>query len=441
MFARHRFVLAAAVCAAALAASAPSATAQTTGLREAADAAMVNFGAATTVATLADGAYTQLLIDNVNMISTVDEVDFAVVQPQPGVFDFAAPDLLIDFAAAEGLTARGHGLISRDGLPEWILNGTWTPETLAQVLTDHVTAVVSRYAERNPGVVTQWDVVDEAFLPDGTPRDSIWRQVIGDDYIRIAFEAARAADPDALLFYDDFYDDLSVTQDAVDNGVAVVPGATASNSTCDGVAKCVGVRNAITALAAAGVPIDGIGLQAHLLSPDPLDYSTFSTWIDDLGLRWAITEFDVPVPVTEIANPQSLAFQADTYATVLSSCLDSPSCNTFVTWGITDRLPPTPRDGAFGGALWFDQSDAPKPAVDAMSAVLVSSATVVTTEPPTTTAAPATPDTTRPAADGVTTGDDSSTAVGVIIGAGTLCAIAIIIVVLRRRRPTNEAER
>ncbi len=51
--------------------------------------------------------------------------------------------------------------------------------------------------------------------------------MIGDDYIRLAFEAARSGDPDAELFYDDFYDDLAVTQDAVASGVAIVPGANA----------------------------------------------------------------------------------------------------------------------------------------------------------------------------------------------------------------------
>ena len=381
----RRFVLALVAIGALLAATAPAVTAQNAGLRDGADAAGLNFGTAvTTDALTSDEAYRNLLVDNVNMVSTVDEVDFAVVQPQPGVYDFARADALVDFAAANDMTARGHRLVTADGLPDWIVTGSWTAETLGQVLRDHVTALVSRYAERNPGVVTQWDVVDEAFLPDGTLRDSIWRQVIGDDYLRIAFEAARAADPTAELFYDDFYDDLSVTQDAVDNGVAIVPGATTDRSNCADVPKCVGVQAAIADLVASGAPIDAIGLQSRIRSPDPVDITQFASWVEDLGLRWAITELDVPLPVTEIVRAESLAFQAQVYADTLAACVESEACDTFVTWGVTDRLPPTPdtTGGAFGGALWFDAADAPKPAFDAMAAVLGPASVVATTIEP-----------------------------------------------------------
>ena len=430
----RRFVLALVATGALLAATAPAVTAQTAGLRDGADAAGLNFGTAvTTDALTSDEAYHNLLVDNVNMVSTVDEVDFAVVQPQPGVYDFARADALVDFAAANAMTARGHRLVTADGLPDWIVNGSWTAETLGQVLRDHVTALVSRYAERNPGVVTQWDVVDEAFLPDGTLRDSIWRQVIGDDYLRIAFEAARAADPTAELFYDDFYDDLSVTQDAVDNGVAIVPGATTERSNCADVPKCVGIQAAITALVTAGAPIDAIGLQSRIRSPDPVDITQFASWVEDLGLRWAITELDVPLPVTEIVNAESLAFQAQVYADTLAACADSEACDTFVTWGITDRLPPTPdtTGGAFGGALWFDAADAPKPAFDAMAAVLGPASVVATTiEPTLTTVAPA-PETTTAIAD---TSTDSDIGTGLVIGAIALVVVAGVVVTLRRRR-------
>ena len=159
------------------------------------------------------------------MVSTVDEVDFGIVQPEPGVFDFDRGDALVEFADAgvddrSRVTGSSAPTDSRTGSS----NGTWTAETLSAVLRDHVTAVIGHFVETHPGVVTQWDVVDDAFLPDGTLRNNIWHQVIGDDYIRIAFEAARAADPDALLFYDDFFDDLAVAQDAVASGAAICTG-------------------------------------------------------------------------------------------------------------------------------------------------------------------------------------------------------------------------
>jgi endo-1,4-beta-xylanase len=426
----------------ALTASSLPAGAQDPGLRADADAAGISFGSAVTLDALSsDGAYRQLLIDNVNMVSTVDEFDVAVVQPLPGVFDFARADAVVDFAEEHDLTVRGHGLIGAGGLPEWITGGSWTAETLGAVLREHVTAIVGRYADRNPGVVTQWDVVDGAFLPDGTPRPTIWQQVIGPEHFRIAFEAARAADPDALLFYDDFYDDLAVTGDAIAAGVDIVPGATAERSTCDQVPKCVAVRSTVTSLVAAGTPIDGIGVQAHLLSPDPFDVGVFSAWIEELGLAWAITEFVVPVPSTEVANPDTLAFKAATYAAGLSACVDAAGCDTFVTWGITDRLPPTPdtTGGAFGGGLWFDATDAPKPAVEAMAEVLGRSA-----PPPATTTAPtlleSAPTTSAPVATEPDDDDRSSVITAVLVGAVALVGIGVVIALARRGRTSPENE-
>lgn len=416
-------------------AAAATATAQDADLRDAADATGINFGAAVGVDALGDDAYTQLLIDNVNMVSTVAEFDMAVVQPEPGVFDFQRADAVVDFAVEHDLTVRGHGLIGSGPLPDWVTTASWSADTLAEVLRTHVSTVVGRYAERNPGVVIEWDVVDSAFLPDGSLRPTIWQQVIGDDHLAIAFDAARSADPTALLFYDDFYDDLAITQDAVASGVPIVAGATAERSTCAEIPKCVAVQATISSLVARGVPIDGVGIQAHLLSPDPLDIGEFSAWIEDLGLRWAVTEFDVPVPTTEVANPDTLAFQADTYADALQSCVDGAGCNTFITWGITDRLPPTPETtgGAFGGGLWFDAADEPKPAAAAMGAVLAAG---LPPEPLTTDAPVATGAVPPSTAAETTPIDEESTSppTVLIIGGIALAAAVLTVVLVRARR-------
>ena len=409
--------------------------AQSTEMRELADAAGISFGAAVDTAALGDDGYRQLLVDHVNLVSTRGDLSMAVVQPEQGVFDFSRADAVVDFAVENDMVARGHELIS-GVVPGWVTAGSWTAESLSQVLRDHVTAVVAHYSERNPGVVIQWDVVGDAFLADGTLRPTIWQQVIGDDYIRVAFEAARDADPDALLFYDDFFDDVAVTQDAVATGAAIVPGANAERTTCDAVPKCVGVRDRIAALVAEGTPIDGVGFQSHLFSPDPADSTQFTSWVGDLGLSWAVTEFDVPLPVTEITNPQSLEFQAQVYADALAACADAANCDTFVTWGISDRFSPIPAEtgGAFDGALWFDANDAPKPAFDAMAQVLiergppaptVSSVEQTIESSVETTVAPEALD------EG---GDGNSVIVAVVVGLAALGAIAGVIVVARRRR-------
>lgn len=418
--------------------------AQTTSLRPLADDAGVVLGAAVDSAGLDDAAYRALLIDHVNMLSTRDQLSMSAVQPEQGVFDFSRADAIVDFAAEQSMTVRGHELIGPD-VPEWVRTGDWTAETLSQVLTEHITTVVRHYRNEYPGVVTQWDVVGDAVLPDGSLRPTIWQQVIGDDHVRIAFEAARAADPNAQLFYDDFFDDFAVTQDAVASGVALSPGASAERSSCDEVPKCVGVRDRVAALVANGVPIDGIGFQSHLSSPDPFDFEQFSSWVDDLSLRWAITEFDVPLPTTEIDDADSLAFQAAVYADALAACADAAACDTFMTWGITDRFSPIPfvTGGAFGGALWFDEADLPKPAFGAMADVLTerapttavaSTSTSVVTDASTSTA----PSTTVIGADDGSnpdsTDDPNTTFLAILIGGGALTLVAGIVVLVRRGR-------
>jgi endo-1,4-beta-xylanase len=435
--------------AAILAAVAPSVgLAQSDSLRSLADDAGVYLGAAADAEVIDDDGYRRLLVEHVNLVSTRGDLSMAVVQPEPGVFDFGRAEDIVDFAVENDLPVRGHELIG-GAVPTWVTDGAWTADSLGQVLRDHVTAVVGHFRDRNPGIVTQWDVVGEAFLADGTPRPTIWQRVIGDDYIRIAFEAAREADPDVVLFYDDFYDDLAVTQDAVASGVAIVPGADAERTTCDAVPKCIGVRDRITALAAAGAPIDGVGFQSHLFSPDPADFAQLSSWVDDVGLVWAITEFDVPLPITEVTSAGSLQFQAEVYADALSACADAANCDTFVTWGISDRFSPIPAEtgGAFGGALWFDENDDPKPSFDAMADVLrqrgtpestVSTDTMLDDAP--TTAAPdggGSPDGDvggSPDGDG---GGSRAMLVPVLAGLAALGVVGAVIVLSRRRRATR----
>ena len=409
-----------------------SGAAQSESLRALADAADLRFGAAVDADGLDDAAYRSLLEEQVNLLSTRSDLSMAIVQPEPGSFDFGAAEAIVDFAVEADVPVRGHELLG-GAVPAWVSAGSWTAETLTDVLTTHVATVVGHFRDRDPGVVIQWDVVGEAFLPDGSLRPTIWQQVIGDDYIRLAFEAARAADPDAELFYDDFYDDLSVTQDAVASGVPIVPGANAERTTCDAVAKCSAVRDRIGALVEAGAPIDGIGFQAHLFSPDPADFGQFNDWVADLGLRWAVTEFDVPLPVTEVGSPESLQYQADIYSAALGACVDDPGCDTFVTWGISDRFSPIPAEtgGAFGGALWFDANDVAKPAFDALVDVLAPLAATTTTVPASQSTTFA-PETTAPTTSSESD-EGSATTITIVVGLAALGALVALIVVARRR--------
>lgn len=195
-----------------------------------------------------------------------------VVQPAPGRFDFEPADRLVDAARAAGLRVHGHTLVWHRHAPEWLfLDTRGHPAEPAQVLErlrNHITTVVQHFRGR----VESWDVVNEALAEGGYGlRDSPWLQALGPDYLIEAFRAAETADPEALLFYNDY--DLASR------------------------AKREQVLALVERLRAAGVRIDGIGMQGHL----SLDWPAIEQLEDSLrafhaaGLVVRISELDVTV--------------------------------------------------------------------------------------------------------------------------------------------------
>ena len=409
-------------------------------VRELAAAQGLSFGVMTSAEALADPAFADLVAANATMLSTSGELSFAVVQPEQGRFDFGPAEALVDFAVEHGLTVRGHDLLVPGELPAWITDGTWDAPSLTEVITDHVTTVIGHFAERNPGVITDWDVAARVVLADGVQRPSVLQAVLGDAWIDAAFAAAHTADPAAQLFYDDFFDDVAMAHEAARSGQPIVQGADATHTTCDAVARCVGVASLVGGLVAREVPIDGVGFEAHLFSAEPMDFSQFSPWVSDLGLEWAITEFDVPLPATEVATAEMLTFQADTYRAALAACVDAAACDTFVSWGLSDRYSPVPAEtgGVYGGALWFAGDGTPKPAHDAIRDVLLANAPAApTTTAPLVTEAPTALEKSSALADEApATSDDGggSIVVPAAVGVAALVAVGALIAILRRRR-------
>ena len=250
------------------------------------------------------------------------------------------------------MKVRGHCLAWSEYNPRWLEKGGFTPEQMSELLREHITKVMQHYR----GKVFAWDVVNEIFLADGSVESSVWydqpgigMKGKGTAYVEQAFRWARAADPDALLFYNDYdTEGLNPKSDAV-------------------YAMVKDFRD-------RGVPIDGVGIQAHIVDLEAKDLATIEQNIARLvalGLQVHITEMDVRMPAGQ-PDPANLKRQAEIYRRVADACLRQPKCTAFQTWGFTDKYSwiPNYTKGANDSALPFDRDYKKKPAYDALLAAL-----------------------------------------------------------------------
>lgn len=214
---------------------------------------------------------------------------------------------------------RAHNLCWGEGNPSWLLNGGYNASQLRAILRDHIRTVMMGLKQQTSRSPLAYDVVNEACESkrnsDGTFFKSAppWYPAVP-NYVDVAFQTAREADPDTLLFYNDY------------------------GSEEWGTPKAQNVYAMVKDLVDRGVPIDGVGLQMHL-SLDPYPNATLigeNIWrLGQLGLQVHVTEMDVKCP--EPCSSVQLAVQARLYGEVLQACLyHKKVCTSFETWGFTD---------------------------------------------------------------------------------------------------------
>ena len=292
-----------------------------------------------------EAAYRTTLGREFNMLVAENAMKFDAIHPAQNSYNFTAADELVAYAEANNMQVRGHVLVWHNQNPSWLVNGNFNRDQMIAILQDHVTQVMGRYRGR----IVQWDVVNEAISDNnGQPRDSIWRQRIGADYIDIAFRAARAADPMARLYYNDY--------EAEGSG-----------------AKSDAVFNLVSGLVSRGVPIDGVGWQWHKISGSNATvtsaHANNAARIANLGLELMITEADVRIQLPTTAA--KLQQQAAEYRSLWSFCLNTAICRGVVTWGFTDKYSWVPGVfSGFGDALIMDVNYQPKPAYTAIDQLL-----------------------------------------------------------------------
>lgn len=285
-----------------------------------------------------------------SMITPANSMKMNLIQPAQGTFDFTDTDALASWAQTNGLEFRGHPLVWHTQVPDWLNSGTFDRDQMIAIMYAHIDALMGHYKGKFP----YWDVVNEAI--DGTDyRATIWHDRIGPDFMELAFSHARAADPNAKLFYNDY------------------------NIEQKGNAKADKVFEVIKDLKRRGIPIDGVGLQSHYYVepsgntsngiPDMQAIRDNMARYAELGVEVQITECDFRIgkPLDDAKTQLQNKFYAD----LLQACIDAPNCSHFTVWGLSDLdswVPDTFPE--YDYAHLFDNKLMPKPGYAAMSQVL-----------------------------------------------------------------------
>ncbi len=307
----------------------------------------------------------KLIQDHFNSIVAENCMKSMHLQPTEGVFFFDEADKFIAFGEANNMHIVGHTLIWHSQAPDWLFtdeNGEdVSREMMIERMRSHIHTVVGRYKGRVDG----WDVVNEAVLDDGSWRNTKFYEIIGEEYIKLAFQFAHEADPDAELYYNDY----AMSQEGKRNSVVEM----------------------VKKLQEEGIKIDGIGMQGHMGMDYP-DISEFEKSIEAfaaLGVKVMITEMDItllPFPAGETAevsltaeyqekmNPYAEGLPEEVEAAFNKRYSDffglflkhQDKISRVTLWGLTDNdtwRNDWPIPGRTDYPLLFDRNYQPKPVV------------------------------------------------------------------------------
>jgi endo-1,4-beta-xylanase len=295
-----------------------------------------------------------LILQQFNSLTPENAMKMGPIHPQEGRYYWKDADSIVAFAQRHGLKVRGHNLCWHEQTPGWLFKdrqGNLVDKaTLLKRLKDHITTVAGRYK----GKVYAWDVVNEAIDDDSTAflRNSPWYRICGDEFIARAFEYAHEADPQAILFYNDY------------------------NTTRP--EKRERIYRLLKQLLDAGVPVQAVGMQGHwsIYEPSEKDLRAAIERFASLGLKIQITELDVSIYPWEknprprrpsdndVFTAELQQKQADQYSMLFRVFGDYKNMITGITfWNISDRhtwLDNYPVPGRKNYPLLFDEHLKPK---------------------------------------------------------------------------------
>ncbi len=269
-------------------------------------------------------AETKEVASQFNMLVAENEMKFDALEPSRGQFSYGAADNLVNFAQQHLMSLRGHCLAWHMQLPSWVSSDgkkndkNWSRSEALNILKTHIYNVMTHFK----GKVGEWDVVNECLADDQTTvrtspnaydlRESVWTRAIGEDFIDSAFVYAHQADPDAILYLNDY-------------GVEM-----------QGTAKAAAFYNLAIRLKQSGVPINGVGLQCHFSigEVDSVKLESTVKRFAEAGLKCIITELDMGIPST---SDEDLTEQARNYRVITDIVLNNDNCPHLMIWGLKDN--------------------------------------------------------------------------------------------------------
>jgi endo-1,4-beta-xylanase len=298
---------------------------------------------------LDDPEWTQLATAHFSRLTAEWETKMEYVLKPDGTFQFDRSDRLASFARDNGMTVHGHTLIwyEQDGEPFQKLKGN--RDAFLAFYADYIKAVMTRYR----GVATGWDVVNEPIMFEGEGlRDCLWRQVLGDDYIGMAFAAAHEADPSAVLFVNEYHLEHKPV-------------------------KRKALLKLVETLLKSGAPVTGIGTQTHISAEiKPGQITEAMRDIASLGLKVHVSEVDIAISdykIGSMAEPRLDQIRA--LEEIVTAYKDLPAGQQYglTFWGLrdSDSWINAPREtNGRDEPLLFDKMGRPKPLTAALVKVL-----------------------------------------------------------------------
>lgn len=309
-------------------------------------------GAAVSVDAISKSPDKELIAKHFNVLTPENAMKFQPIHPEDGVYNFEHADRIVEFAQQNGMRVVGHTLIWHQQTPEWVFkdaNGNLVSrEVLLERMEEHIKTVVGHYR----GKVYGWDVVNEA-IADSPPydlRDTMWRRIIGDDYIEWAFKFAHEADPEAELYYNDYNTETPGKREAI--------------------------YNLVKGLKEKGIRIDAVGMQSHIniYYPSIQEVENSIKKFSSLGIKVNISELDMDLykwgdredRYRGGVSDDILQLQADRYGELFGLYRRYKDVIGRVTfWGYYDGgswLNNFPVKGRTNYPLLFDRQFKPKPA-------------------------------------------------------------------------------